>query len=39
MGVVCGKCEEQVLVLGKYTYCKCGKKKASQEVLDYVNQR
>lgn len=39
--MICGKCNEQVLILtsSRIIVCGCGTKKASEEVLEYINER
>jgi hypothetical protein len=39
--VVCDKCKEQVVVISslKFTVCGCGEKKASKELLEYIDER
>lgn len=39
--VVCSKCKQTVMVIGKLVYCDCknSPRKASEDLLEYVNQR
>ena len=39
MGVICDKYKEQVIVIGKKVICGCGISEASEELLDYINER